>query len=110
MGRILKIKTLSADERARIDAVIREHNYNQLDAMVAALSEADIQVSRSALHRYSRDLEKRDGACCQDENITVVVIVSRATGKTETILTPASSDDVAALVRSISSLKTPEAG
>lgn len=69
--------------------------------MVAELSGMGLSVSRSALHRYTRDLEKRDGARCQDENITVVVIVNRATGKTVTHLTPASAVKISAAINAL---------
>lgn len=102
MGRFAKIKMLSPQEFSRVNDVIRAHHYGQLDTMVSVLLEAGISVSRAGLHRYTRKLEQQDGAKCQDENITVVVIMTRATGATDTILTTCS----AAQIRSAIS-KTP---
>ncbi len=101
MGQIFKVKKLPPAKLASVDAIIRQHHYSQLNAMVTSLAGAGIDVSRSALHRYTRDLEKRDGARCQDENITVVVIVSRATGKTVTHLTPASAAKISAAINAL---------
>lgn len=95
------MKKLPPAKLAIVDAIIRQHHYSQLNAMVACLTGAGIDVSRSALHRYTRDLEKRDGARCQDENITVVVIVNRATGKTVTHLTPASVAKISAAINAL---------
>ncbi len=101
MGQIFTVKKLPPAKLASVDAIIRQHQYSQLNTMVTLLAGAGVHVSRSALHRYTKDLEKRDGARCQDENITVVVIVSRATGKTTTHLTPASAAKISAAINAI---------
>lgn len=105
MGQIFKVKKLPPADLLRVDAVIRQHHYSQLNAMLTALDGIGVSVSRSALHRYTKDLEKRDGATCQDENVTVVVIVSRATGRTETHLTPASAAKVSAAIAALDAPK-----
>lgn len=101
MGQIFKVKKLPPADLLRVDAIIRQYHYSQLNAMVAALGGIGVPISRSALHRYTKDLEKRDGATCQDENVTVVVIVSRATGRTETHLTPASAAKISAAIAAL---------
>lgn len=98
MGRFAKIKMLKADDYSRVNEVIRAHHYGQLDTMVKVLQDEGIQIHRSTLHRYTRKLEQNDGANCQDENVTVVVIVTRATGATDTVLTAASAAQVRASI------------
>ncbi|MHB8949327.1 MAG: hypothetical protein ACYC4S_09705 [Rhodoferax sp.] len=94
MGRISKIKMLSLDDYSRVNEVIRVHHYAQLDVMVDALNASGIHITRSALHRYTQKLQQLDGQKCQDENVTVVVIMTRATGATDTILTPHSAAQI----------------
>lgn len=102
MGRVAKIKMLEGNDYSRVNEVIRAHHYGQIDTMIKVLSDEGIEVHRSTLHRYTRKLEQIDGAKCQDENVTVVVIVTRATGATDTVLTPASAAQVRASIANAS--------
>ena len=102
MGRLSRIVLMSSAQRECIDRTIRSHNYCQLDAMVQALSTEGISTSRSALHRQVKKLVGIDAVSCRDENITVVILVSRATGKTDTILT---KEPAAQILTRISSFK-----
>ena len=101
MSSIFKALTLSSNDQATVDRTIREHNFGQLDAMVKKLANEGINLSRSSLHRYAKRLRQWDGVRCPDENVTVVVVMSRATGRTETILTPASAEQVGSAVRKL---------
>jgi hypothetical protein len=101
MGRNTYANTLTDEKYVRLNEVIRAHHYCQLDAMVELLSDENIKISRSALQRHCRKLQRLDGQVCQDENVSVVVIVTRATGATNSILTTASADQILAAISSI---------
>lgn len=98
MGRVSKVRMLTPKDYSRVNEVIRAHHYGQLDTMVEVLKGSGVEISRSALHRHTRKLEQIDGAKCQDENVTVVVMVNRATGATDTLLTPASTVQIRTLI------------
>lgn len=98
MGRISTVKQLAKHCRDRLDTIIREQNYCHLDAMLKLVRAEGILLSRTALHRYVQNLVQLDGVKVSDENITVVVIVSRATGRTLATMTPASPAQVEAAI------------
>lgn len=101
MGRIFSIHYLEPEQHAKVDACLRRHRFANLDAMLAELQADGISISRSALHRYARDLKARDVEQVGTADNTVVVIMERASGTVRTITTAASGAAIAALIEKI---------
>lgn len=104
MARISQITALPSDQHAKVEALIRQFKYANLDALKHLLSTDGILISRSALGRYARNLKARDGLMPGGEARTVIVIFDRATGSATTVTSSASKDVVLTHISSISSV------
>lgn len=106
MGGVLKALLLPQGQRELVDTTIRRHSYVGLDTMVAALHEAGIDISRSALHRYVSVLKEQDRLFQGDPATrTIVTVVDRKTGGVATAVSEASSSDILSAISALSPSK-----
>ncbi len=106
MGRVFKVNTLLSAEREQVEDVLRQYQYGQFGQASAALKELGLNISRSALHRYSKVLIQRDQQSAGQENVTVAVLIDRATGQTVMMLTPDPIGKVQAAIKALATQKT----
>lgn len=95
MGRASSIRSLPVDLRQRAEALIRQHDYAQIDHVLARLVAEGVSISRSGLHRYAQQLKERDGLYAGNPDRTVVVLMDRATGNVTTLTSAAEASVVA---------------
>lgn len=99
MSRVSSVLYLSPEQQATVERVIRHHRYARLDAMRSSLQEQGIEISRSALHRFTLTLKAADGGLMA--GATVVTVVERGSGRTTSVATDASGPAVLALLASM---------
>lgn len=105
MGSISTPMKFPPEQLAFIEATIRQHHYARLDETLTTLKLAGIALSRSGLHRYAKRLERLDCVCPPQVKGTLVVIVSRASGRTWTVMSAASGEAIAQQVATLDTVK-----
>jgi len=98
MGRIHTVNYLSPQQHATVDSCIRKHRFCNLDGILSELRESGIELARSSLHRYLRDMRSKDSLHTGTTDNTIVTIVERASGTTKTVSTGATAAAVVAMI------------
>ncbi len=92
MGRRHTVSSLPADKQTAVLDCIRAYRYLTLDGMLAELEKHGLAgiISRSALHRFLPELDKRDALRANPDEGTIITIVERGTGEVRTVKSSAS--------------------
>ena len=101
MGRLFLANKMSPSERAQVNDIIRGLNYCRIDDAVKILEDLGYAFSRSSVYRYAKHLQRDDQAQLAGPAGCVVVIVSRSTGATATVLSTASAPQLEAAIKAV---------
>ena len=96
MPRVSKIRILPDHQKETLKAIIRAHQYCQLDLIRIAAQESGITLSKSVLHRFVQSLHKSECGAVRGE--TIVVIVNRE-GQVKSLGCAAPASEIEALIR-----------
>lgn len=102
MGRRSTIDSLPPGLNTAAIDCIRAHRHMTLDNILAALIEQGFaNITRAALHRYIRILDKKDSLCANPNEGTIVTIVERGTGEVRIVKSSASGKMIEILIKQI---------
>jgi hypothetical protein len=104
MGRVSHVHYLSPEDQTVVDACIRHHKYVRIDVIRSELLKREINISRSALHRYMVRLQENDGFMMDSSDATIVTIMERSTGRVVVVKTPVKPDALVAHLQTLTAL------